>query len=334
MGKVLVVKDGEMVEEVIEEVIDDKVIDDKVVDDKVVDNKVVDDDVVVDDDNPDTLGEPEWMKEDVDDQDTSDVMPVSAHIRAKRKLKGKIGDRDSEIEKLRQEIEDLKKAKFVQPKDKVLARPRETDFETLEEYYKALDKYEDERIESKLSVVQGQRSVKETQTQAIKALEDAVESHYERASKLIKENGISADTYRQTDEVLRNSIEAVKPGLGDIIVDQMISILGKGSEKVMYMLGRNKAIRGELITLLTEDSTGLKATAFIGEQKAKILSTTKRKSNAPVPASELSGGDGAISGKERVYKKKYSEAHSKGNSQAAYNAKKAARTAGIDTSSW
>ena len=329
MAETLVVKDGEPI-------VDDAVVDDDVViDDAVIDNdQIVDDDDGDDGDDEDDDKKLDWLEEEDDDQSSSDSMPVSAHIRAKRKLKGKIGDRDSEIEELRKEIEELKATKVVLPKDNTLVRPREEDFTYLEEYHQALEEYEDKRLENKLSVVQQQQNLREGQTQAVKKLGEAVDAHYERASKLIEENGISADTYRQTDEIVRNAIEAVKPNQGNIIVDQMISLLGNGSEKVLYKLGRNSALRNELVSLLIEDPNGLKATAFLGEQKAKISLAVGRRSNAPAPSNELDGGDAAISSKERVFKKKYNEAHSKGNSQAAYNAKKAAREGGIDTSSW
>ena len=274
-----------------------------------------------------------WMKED-DDQTPSDTMPVSAHIRAKHKLKGKIGERDSEIEKLRKENEALRNQSLVTPtRDKTLVRPKQDEYESFEDYQTALDKYEDKRLDSKISVVQGQNKLRETQAKAIEKLNAAVDSHYVRADKLIKDSGISAETYKQADEVVRNAIEAVRPGQGNLVVDQIISILGDGSEKVIYKLGRSKALRGELITLLSEDPHGLRATAFLGEQKAKLLSTTKRRSNAPTPSNEING-DATSSNKERVFKKKYDAAHAKGNTQAAYNAKKEAKVAGVNTSKW
>jgi len=312
------------------------VVDDVIVDDVVVDDVVVDDVVVDDDDAIDDGGEPkveDWMKDD-GEQTPDDVMPVSAHIRAKRKLKGRIEGKNTEIEELRKEIEDLKKQKLTPPlRDETLVRPKEGDYESIEAYYTALEEYEDKRIDSKLSVVHGQRQLRDTQTKAIEKLNKAVDDHYVRADKLVKESGISAETYKQSDEAIRNAIEAVRPGQGNIIVDQMISLLGEGSEKVMYKLGRSNALRGELITLLTEDPHGLRATAFLGEQRAKLLLTKRRTSNAPTPASEING-DSTSSNKERVFKKKYEAAHAKGSAQAAYNAKKDARAAGVDTSKW
>jgi hypothetical protein len=327
MVESLVVKDGEIVP--------DPVVPDPIVPDPVVPDPVDDvDDVDVDDVDPDKPGEPDWMKEDDDSQALSDTMPISAHIRAKRKLKGKIGEKDSEIEELRKEIQELKSQRqVIPPKGRTLVRPNRDAFDTMEEYEAALDEYEDKRIESKLSVVQGQNQSRVAQTNAMNKLNAAVDGHYLRADKLITESGISAETYKQADEVVRNAVEAVRPGFGNIIVDQVISILGEGSEKVLYKIGRSKALRGELITLLSEDPHGLRATAFLGEMKAKLSLTTKRKSNAPPPSSETNG-DSVTSSSERVFRKKYDSAHNSGNSQAAYNAKKAAKAAGVDTSSW
>ena len=283
------------------------------------------------------LGEPDWMKEDDDGQAPSEVMPVSAHIRAKRKLKGRIGEQETEIETLKREIKELKESRsqgiITKPSGNALVRPKREDFESIEAYEAAVDTYEDLRIESKLSVVQGQNQLKETQANTVKKLNDAVDGHYLRADKLITESGISAETYKQADEVVRNAVETIRPGRGNMIVDHIISILGEGSEKVMYKLGRSKALRGELITLLSEDPNGLKATIFLGEQKAKLSLTTKRKSNAPPPSSEVNG-DSVTTNAERAFKKKYDTAHNSGNTQAAYNAKKNAKAAGVDTSNW
>lgn len=275
----------------------------------------------------------DWMKED-GDQTLSDIMPVSAHIRAKRKLKGRIEERDTEIESLKHKVEELEKQKLVSPpKDETLKRPKESDYESVETFQIALDDYEDKRLDSKFSVVQGRKQLQEAQTKVVQQLNKAVDEHYLRADKLIETSGISAETYKQSDEAVRNAVEAVRPGQGNIIVDQMIHIIGEGSEKLIYKLGRSKSLRGEFITLLSEDPYGLKAMAFLGEQKAKLLSTNKRKSNAPAPPNEVIG-DASSSNRDQGFKKKYDAAHGKGNSQAAYNAKKEAKAAGVDTSKW
>ncbi|MHA1420280.1 MAG: hypothetical protein ACTSPO_15300 [Candidatus Heimdallarchaeaceae archaeon] len=284
-------------EEVVEKVVEEEIVEEEIVEEELGEDgkpiKVIED----------------WMNED-DEQTLSDIMPVSAHIRAKRKLKGKIGDRDTEIESLRQEIKDLKDQKIIPSiQDETLIRPKESDYEFLEAYHTALDEYEDKRIESKFSVVQGKNKLQETQKKVIQQLNENVDKHYIRADKLIEDSGISAETYKQSDETV------------------------KGSEKVMYKLGRSKALRGELITLLSEDPHGLRAIAFLGEQKAKLLNTKGRKSNAPAPSNEVTG-DATSSTKERGFRKKYDDAHVKNNSQAAYNAKKEAKAAGIDTSKW
>ena len=315
-----------MVEENLEEIVEDEVIEEE------LEEEIIEEELG-EDGKPIKIEE-DWMKEEDDDQTLSDTMPVSAHIRAKRKLKGRIGEKDSEIENLKEEVKKLKEQGSVPPiKNEVLIRPKEGDYESLEAYHTALDEYEDKRIESKLSVTQGRNQLQEIQSKAIKQLEDNVDKHYVRADKLIEDSGISAETYKQSDEAIRNAVETVRPGQGNLIVDQMISVLGEGSEKVMYKLGRSKALRGELITLLSENTNGLKAIAFLGEQKAKLLNTKRRKSNAPAPTNEISG-DATSSTKERVFKKKYDDAHGKHNSQAAYNAKKEAKAAGIDTSKW
>jgi len=125
----------------------------------------------------------------------------------------------------------------------------------------------------------------------------------------------------------------VNPNLGDIIVDQVISILGEGSEKVLYFLGRNKAALAKFQNLLMTDKSGMKAAVYLGQEKQRLTNPIKQRSSAPAPVTNIKG-DEPLSGAAGRFKKKYDAAHKKGDNQAAYNAKKEARAAKIDTSTW
>jgi hypothetical protein len=275
-----------------------------------------------------------WMAEDEDDQTGSDTMPVSAHIKAKRKLKGKIGEKDAEIDSLRSEIEKLKNKGPEKPDIELPKRPRRDDFEDDNDYEAALDEYEDKKASALFKRIETEQTMRSSQQQAAQSIEKAIDDHYSRAEKLLKSSGISSDVYKDADAEVRKSVEAIRPKQGDFIVDHMISVLGEGSEKVMYKLGRSKALRGEFLTLLADDPTGLRAATFLGQQKAILLNTTiKKKSSAPDPDTQING-DVTGGTKERILKKKYDEAHKKNDLQAAWNAKKEAKGLKIDTSKW
>jgi hypothetical protein len=150
---------------------------------------------------------------------------------------------------------------------------------------------------------------------------------------LLKESGISPEVYQKTDRTLREAVEAIRPNQGDLTVDYMISVLGEGSEKVMYHLGVNKAARGEFIALLAEDPGGLKASLYLGQKKAQLINTKKGISRAKAPPSDVQG-DTSTSPNAVALKRKYDAAHKKNKGQAAYNIKKEAKKAGVDTSKW
>jgi len=280
--------------------------------------------------------EPEpWMKEEGDGEqdpdDPSKQVPVGKFVSVKRKLRGQITERDEEIEKLKRENAELAKLK---PKpETVLVRPKKDDFDTDEEFDEALDKYNQSRTTEAINKTRLEDQKKTEQAQAQEKLTEAVDGHYERAATLIEESGITAEVYKAADTTVRKAVEAITPNLGDMIVDQVISILGDGSEKVLYYLGRNKAALAKFQNLLATDKSGMKAAVYLGQEKQRLTNPIKPRSNAPDPATNIKG-DEPLTGAEARFKKKYNAAHAKNNLQAAYNAKKEARVAGVDVSGW
>ena len=274
-----------------------------------------------------------WQDE-TDPADLEDV-PVGTHIRMKQKLKGRLSDKDSEIEKLRAENEALKKGKVEPPEDlKLPKRPKEEDFDyDSGEYQKALDKYEDDATAARFNKIAYEKQLQDSYVKAKERLDKAVDGHYERAAVLVKEHGIDAEIYKQTDKAVREAIDAIMPGKGDLVVDSLISMTGEGSEKVLYYLGKNKGALNELRGLLVEDPSGMKAAIYIGQQKERLTGTRKQTSQARKPA-QNAAGDSQPSEKGRELKKKYDAAHKKGDNQAAYNIKKQAKTQKIDVSGW
>jgi hypothetical protein len=283
-------------------------------------------------------GEP-WMEveEETNEQtldDPSKNVPVGKFVSVKKKLRGQISERDDEIEKLRLENEKLRSNSEVTVKQATeLKRPREEDFDSDEAYLEALDKYIDDktktayeksRLENEQTEIQKQKELQRTQE---------VDRHYKAAEKLIKDANISSEIYKNADKTVRQAVDIVAPKYGDVIVDQLISFLGDGSEKVLYYLGRNKTALNKFQTLLIEDPTGMKAGVFLGGEKQRLMNTQKQKSNAPDPVPELVGDENSTS-KGNVLARKYSAAHKKGNIQEAYNLKRNAKAQGIDVSKW
>jgi hypothetical protein len=173
------------------------------------------------------------------------------------------------------------------------------------------------------------------QTQAAQQLDQAVDGHYQRAAKLAEESGITPELYQNADTVVRQTIESVLPKMGDIVTDNMIARLGEGSEKVMYFLGRNKTAQEKLRSSLVTDPTGISAALYLGELKSTVAAPQKRVSRARAPATQIQSDEGgSAKGEAKKLKDSYRSAHKRGQGQAAYNAKKTAKAAGIDVSDW
>lgn len=284
------------------------------------------DDVKTEDDEQKPL-EP-WMQTENDNED----VPVNTHIRMKQKLKGRLSEKDDEISKLRQEIEALKKPQ--QPiVSQSVERPNRDDFDDDSEFDAAMSRYEDKRIEERFNRIEMQKKQDLQQQQFTVNVKQSVDAHYDRAAKLVDESGISPEVYQNADRTVRASIDALMPGAGDHIADQLISNLGEGSEKVMYYLGNNRAALAEFESLLAKDKSGLQAAIYLGKQQQRLISPTRKESNAPAPTREING-DEPISVAAGDLKKKYNAAHKKGDAQTAFKAKRAAKKAGVDTSGW
>ncbi|MBU0792174.1 MAG: hypothetical protein KKC55_17150, partial [Gammaproteobacteria bacterium] len=185
----------------------------------------------------------------------------------------------------------------------------------------------------KFQRLQQDQHLRSSQERVVKQIEQAVDDHYVRAEKLLESSGISEEAFKKSDQTVREAVESIRPKQGDIIIDQLISRLGEGSEKVMFRIGRSKSLLGEFISNLANDPSGLNAATFLGEQKARLTGPTRKLSNAPSPDTQING-DEPGGQKERLLKKRYQEAHKKGKGQEAWNAKKDAKKAGIDVSKW
>jgi hypothetical protein len=266
-----------------------------------------------------------WQNIDKDEADES--VPVASHIRLKEKLKGRIKERDSEIDELRRELAEVKAGRVVPTA--TLKRPRVEEFDTDEEFEAALDQYEEQR----LSQLAGRTNQAEQLKKQKEERTASVDSHYKRADDFVSKYGIAPEKYKSADESIRKAVDVVIPGQGEAITDHLISLLGEGSEKVLFRVGARPEILREFQSLLAEDKTGLKAGIFLGKQMELVTNPKKRTTNAPPPSRQLKG-DAAPNANAAALKKVYQEAHKSGDNQKAYAAKKQARSAGVNVSTW
>ena len=274
-----------------------------------------------------------WMKEEDEQapkEDPSKQVPVGKHVALKKKLRGTIKEQDDEIERLKKENAALQKPQA--PAEPAL-RPKREDFDSDDLFDEAIDGYRDERTRETLSqqTAQSQQQADIEKSQA--RLNDAVDTHYLRAAQLIEKTGIKPEIFKASDVAVRKAVDSVMPERGERVVDEMISRIGDGSDKVMYYLGRNQAALDRLKSLLVSDPSGIEAAIYLGQEKQRLTNPTKPRTQAPDPAARLTG-DAPSGAKHKALKRAYDKAHNGGGIQDAYNAKKAAKQAGVDVSKW
>jgi len=277
----------------------------------------------------DTEDKPAFLKEDEED----DKVPLPTFLKTKKKLKGQLSERDSEIEKLRSELESLKGTIGNRVQEQPVKRPRINDFDTDEEYEAAMDRYEDTRFNNISQNLSNANTQKTRQEQIIKKIEASVENHYSRAEELISQHGIDPETYRTADSNVRHAVEAVRPQQGNQSVDYLIAQLGEGSERVMFYLGRNKSKLAEFQSTLIDDPNGIKTAVFLGELNKELKNNTTKTSRSHKPAPSANG-DAVPSSKGLAEKAKYDKAHAAGRVQEAYSIKKNAKQMGVDVKDW
>jgi len=278
-------------------------------------------------------GEPEkaevedWLKGD-DHKSQAEKKFTDGDIgKVKAKLKSKFEKQHSgEIEELQAKIAELESG-FTVVSDK-LKKPKREDFDESDDPDAAYDDALTDYVVSKsqATVEAAQVTNKQQRIQAEQALKisQGEDEHYERAAVLVKKSGISAESYQAADSNFKQVIEDVIPGAGDQIAAALVSKLGEGSEKVVYNIGVNRAKQAELKSLLQSDQSGLDAAIYLAGLRAELNSTTKRKTNAPVPAPEVKGNI-VLSD----VKKQLAKAETSGDIQKQIDLRRKIRIAGI-----
>lgn len=278
-----------------------------------------------------------WMEtedEQTGEPEKEEAVSLKAFLKNKKKFKEREQALADELEQARRELERVKAKSSDRPLS-ISTKPKSWDFEDDDEYEAALEKWEDERLNAKLETLAQKKARLEAEEREKQNVSTALDGHFERADKLIKESGISPEVYAAADTAFRNSVETIMPGKGSAVVDVLISRIGEGSEKVSYYLGRNETARAKFQALMMEDPTGIKASIFLGEQKARLTGAINKQktSKAPPPAPDVTNGRVATDSAADL-KKRYDAALKKNDAQSILDVRRAARAAGIDVSKW
>lgn len=254
--------------------------------------------------------------------------------KAKTKLRAKLERKhDEETEKLKARISELE-GKPSQPGE--LSRPKREDFENADDpeeaYIEALTDYKITKSEAKVNAKRASDEADNRQRQIKQETDSAVEKHYEAAAKLAEDSGISAEAYQGADLQVRQMIDSIFPGSGDVVADAFIAKLGEGSEKVFYSIGVNAERRAKFKQHLQDDTSGIAAGMYLGELKKDLTAPSKRKTAAPAPGKNLKGD--TIGKSEKSQKRAYDKAHETNDLSKAFTLKMEAKKAGVDTSTW
>jgi hypothetical protein len=240
----------------------------------------------------------------------------------KQKLKGKLSESQQEIERLKAELAKREEVKIEIPK-----RPKPEDFDTDEEYESAFDNYEQAKVKALYAAQKQQEEQGRTQEQLLTRIERAVDSHIERAQEFVKKNNVKPEVYERATDNVRTAIEEIIPGKRAF--DQLLDIVGDGSEVTMFAIGLNKQKLDTLKGKLLEDPLGMKAAFYLGQQNGELKAKQNKTSRAPKPAPSLKGDGTSVS------TSKLKSAYDKEKDpQKRFNLRWQARKKGLDTKSW
>lgn len=296
---------------------------------------------------------PAWLETgDGTEEDESDVkVPLKAHIAQRKKFQGNIhslrtdiDERDTQIDALTKTIQELQQA--INPNAKPNGAANSNDLPPVLSDFDGEDNpdtaYQKAMLDWSLKTVdqrQNDRATQAAQAEIAQSRELELTRHYERAAKLVEAGQLTGDEYREADAFIRQTIENTRPGMGRTIFNTLFADLGKGSEKVLISLYRKPAHLNQLQRELIADTSGIRASAFLGRLAGTFEreSSPKSISSAPKPGSKVKGDNKSATPASKLaakLKKQYDAAHDKGDLQAARIAKKKAKADGVDVSRW
>jgi predicted component of type VI protein secretion system len=261
-----------------------------------------------------------------------DAVPVRTHVRLKHKLKDRISEKDTEIEKLKTAASgSATPAATATP----VPPPNRIDFNTDDEYAQAMQSWQNVAVDSAVSNTLKNKQIQMQQQLKLRELDDAVDTFENKISELAVKHKIPVENIDRAVTAFVDTVTSARPEVGGIAVKQIIKVIGDGAEKVIYHLGVNTKARDELYNLLVNDPSGLSAAMFLGQKKATLLAPKTTTSRTPPPAPDTSGdAAGGGSANAKGLKKAYQKAQKSGDAQKAWDARAAAKRAGVDVSSW
>lgn len=279
-------------------------------------------------------GEPAELEpwEETGEEDNTEKPEKS--LKAKKAWKREREAVNEELERLKAENEALKTGRN-KDQSSGLKRPDPLDFENDDDYEDAKEAY----LIAKVRQEDKKKELERKQQEFHNGIKKGVDKHNERVGDFLEERNVDPEVYRAAESVFIKTLDEFFPGKGEANADYFLSMLGEGSEKIPYFLGRNKTKLAEFRSLLKEDPNGIKAAMFLGRENLRLNGgvSTKPKTKAPKPAKEATGDTTVKTGSasEKALKKKYDEAHKSGNSGLAFSLKRQAkREHKIDTSKW
>lgn len=281
----------------------------------------------------------EWMQSEEQASEKGQKVPVSSLLTIKKRLKGRLNEKEDEIEQLKREVQQLKGKPAAQAQP--LQAPVSAPMPKLEDFYDKPDpdaayaaevqSWISRGVENQLSQhFQTQQQQQQQQQQRVQ-IDTALDQHYDRAAQIVSDGLLTAEEYQGADALLRQTVEQVAPGNGDTFVDALLGRMGEGSEKVVVSLARNAQNLQKFRQSLQDDPSGISAAAYLGELRGKFSGAAARVSQAPRPGSKLKG-EGAKSGS--AAQRQYNAAHKAGNRQKAFDIKRAAKANGVDVKHW
>ncbi len=257
---------------------------------------------------------PAWMQAGDDEPDDDDSFSNSDAANIRRKWKGKLKEvekeKDSEIDELRAKIAALEVNKPVAANSVSMPTMESCDFDEIE-YQSQMTSYFASQIDTKIQKQSQTASQKQAQDEAVKQQEKAINSHYERAAKLAKESNITPEQYQASDIAVRKVVASI-PNFGeqhaDAAVDGIISMIGDGSEKLMYYVGVNKQAKAKFKDALESDPSGIRAAMLLGEMKATVMQPVKKVSKANKPTTQVQGDEKSDTASLSSWQRKYEKA--------------------------
>lgn len=142
-------------------------------------------------------------------------------------------------------------------------------------YQAEMLKWNRQNLEQSMNEIEQNRLQQQRAALIHHQIEADVKQHYQR----VQDIGIDADAFIPAEQALRDQF-------GDVAVDQMISAIGEGSERVVYHLGLNQKERDKVAELVQQDPSGLRAMTYLGRMAVKLSTEPVKGTISQAPAAD------------------------------------------------